>query len=204
MNTYGPSSRPRKPYPLALLNHFTVPFKRSATCAPYFLRIPPEKARFPGPQEMCRNCAAHQGNCQGLASHIAGWDKQGLGSSKMVMGWAFSGYGKPWASYRGHRFSVCVRTSFRTVWWNQAQENAAPEGRPSLAQRAGKGRKKDSSPGGTTEFSRTRFSAAAGFEIRPSALRAASAPTTGCRRSSSRRECAPGAPSLSPLTNRKT
>src|ERR1035437_8006580 len=33
---------------------------------------------------------------------------------------------------------------------------------------------------------------------------AASAPTTGCRRSSSRRECAPGAPSLSPLTNRKT
>src|ERR1035441_1123166 len=38
-----------------------------------------------------------------------------------------------------------------------AQENAAPEGRPSLAQRfsAGKSGKKDSSPGGTTEFSRT-------------------------------------------------
>src|ERR1035437_7423995 len=54
--------------------------------------------------------------------------------------------------------SVCVRTRFRTVWWNQAQENAAPEGRPSLAQRfsAGKSGKKDSSPGGTTEFSRSR------------------------------------------------
>src|SRR5450759_3894480 len=61
------------------------------------------------------------------------------------------------------RFSVCVRTRFRTVWRNQAQENAAPEGRPNLAQRfsAGKSGKKDSSPGGTTEFSRTRFSPAA-------------------------------------------
>jgi hypothetical protein len=52
---------------------------------------------------------------------------------------------------------VCVRTRFRTVWWNQAQENAAPEGRPNLAQRfsAGKSGRVDSSPGGTTEFSRT-------------------------------------------------
>src|ERR1700683_755171 len=33
MNTSGPSSRPRKPYPLALLNHLTVPFSRS-TCVP--------------------------------------------------------------------------------------------------------------------------------------------------------------------------
>src|ERR1700693_2214526 len=33
MNTSGPSSRPRKPYPLALLNHLTVPVRRS-TCAP--------------------------------------------------------------------------------------------------------------------------------------------------------------------------
>lgn len=29
MNTSGPSSRPRKPYPFALLNHLTVPFRRS-------------------------------------------------------------------------------------------------------------------------------------------------------------------------------
>jgi hypothetical protein len=33
-----------------LLNHLTVPFKRS-TCSPFFLRISPEKARFAGPQE---------------------------------------------------------------------------------------------------------------------------------------------------------
>src|ERR1039458_4310784 len=35
----------------------------------------------------------------------------------------------------GERYRGCVRTRFRTVWWNQAQRNAAPEGRPSLAQR---------------------------------------------------------------------
>src|SRR5450759_4299517 len=58
------------------------------------------------------------------------------------------------------RFSVCVRTRFWTVWWKQAQENAAPEGRPRLAQRfsAGKSGRNDSSPGGTTESSRTLFS----------------------------------------------
>src|ERR1019366_2636916 len=71
MNTYGPSSRPRKPYPLALLNHFTVPFKRSATCAPYFLRIPPEKARFPGSarnvQELC--CSLGELSRLGITHH---------------------------------------------------------------------------------------------------------------------------------------
>src|ERR1019366_8174250 len=58
-------------------------------------------------------------------------------------------------------YRVCARTRFRTVWWNQTQENAAPEGRPSLAQRfsAGKSGSNDSSPGGTTEFSRTHYKA---------------------------------------------
>src|SRR6266436_1982126 len=43
MNTSGPSSRPRKPYPLALLNHLTVPFRRS-TCAPlFFCGFPPKR-----------------------------------------------------------------------------------------------------------------------------------------------------------------
>src|ERR1039458_5935929 len=51
MNTSGPSSRPRKPYPLALLNHLTVPFKRS-TCAPSF-RGSPNKPRF---QRSPRKC----------------------------------------------------------------------------------------------------------------------------------------------------
>src|ERR1700686_1154158 len=53
MNTSGPSSRPRKPYPLALLNRLTVPFKRS-TCAPlFFYGFPPKKARFQGPAKKC-------------------------------------------------------------------------------------------------------------------------------------------------------
>jgi hypothetical protein len=58
-------------------------------------------------------------------------------------------------------FSVCVRTRFRPTKWNGLAGNPAPEGRTSLAQRfsAGKSGKKDSSPGGTTEFSRTLFSA---------------------------------------------
>ena len=43
-----------------------------------------------------------------------------------------------------------VRIRFRTLRWNEAQENAAPEGRPNLAQRfsAGKSGRNDSSPGG--------------------------------------------------------
>ena len=60
------------------------------------------------------------------------------------------------------RFSVCVRTGFWAIRWNKELENAAPEGRTNLAQRfsAGKSGKSDLSPGGTTQFSRTRFSAA--------------------------------------------
>src|ERR1019366_10589542 len=60
------------------------------------------------------------------------------------------------------RFRVCVRTRFRAIRWNEAQESPAPEGRTSLAQRfsAGKSGRNQSSPGGTTQFSRTRFSAA--------------------------------------------
>jgi len=54
-------------------------------------------------------------------------------------------------------------------------ENPVPEGRTSLAQRgsAGKSGTNDSSPGGTTEFSRTHFSHAAQSQekTRASALR---------------------------------
>src|SRR5450755_3215759 len=50
MNTSGPSSRPRKPYPLALLNHLTVPFKRS-TCAPLSCGFPPKRRKSEGPQK---------------------------------------------------------------------------------------------------------------------------------------------------------
>src|ERR1035441_3825971 len=57
-------------------------------------------------------------------------------------------------------FSVCVRTGFRATGWDGAPQNPAPEGRPTLAQRfsAGDSGTHDSSPGGTTEFSRTLFS----------------------------------------------
>ena len=60
------------------------------------------------------------------------------------------------------RFSVCVRTDVLAIRWNEELENAAPEGRTNLAQRfsAGKSGKNDLSPGGTTQFSRTHFSAA--------------------------------------------
>ncbi len=56
-------------------------------------------------------------------------------------------------------FGVWVRTGFRAIRWNEAHENPAPEGQPSLAQRvsAGESATNDSSPGGTTEFSRTLF-----------------------------------------------
>src|ERR1017187_8922816 len=58
-------------------------------------------------------------------------------------------------------FSVCVRTGFWAIRWNEELENAAPEGRTNLAQRfsAGKSGKNELSPGGTTQFSRIRFSA---------------------------------------------
>jgi hypothetical protein len=60
------------------------------------------------------------------------------------------------------RFSVCVRTDVLAIRWNEQIENAAPEGRTNLAQRlsAGKSGKNDLSPGGTTQFSRTHFTAA--------------------------------------------
>src|ERR1039458_3144608 len=51
MNTSGPSSRPRKPYPLALLNHLTVPLKRS-TCAPLSCGFP-RKGAISGPAQKC-------------------------------------------------------------------------------------------------------------------------------------------------------
>src|ERR1700730_2779309 len=51
MNTSGPSSRPRKPYPLSLLNHFTVPFRRS-TCAPSWCGSPQKGAN----PEVPRKC----------------------------------------------------------------------------------------------------------------------------------------------------
>src|ERR1039457_6312080 len=61
---------------------------------------------------------------------------------------------------------MCVRTRFRATRWNGLAGNPAPEGRPSLAQRfsAGKSGKKDSSPGGTAEFSRTIFTAGSGAQ----------------------------------------
>src|SRR5271169_7236541 len=72
MNTSGPSSRPRNPYPLALLNHFTVPFRRS-TCALLFLADFPEKGQIPRTRKkLCRHCAADGKDCQGLQSHTGG------------------------------------------------------------------------------------------------------------------------------------
>src|ERR1019366_2535563 len=70
--------------------------------------------------------------------------------SGFVSGYRFSDTAR---SKSNTPLGVCVRTRFRTVWWNQAQENSAPEGRPSLAQRfsAGKSGRNDSSPGGTTD-----------------------------------------------------
>src|SRR5580658_2713139 len=53
MNTSGPSSRPRNPYPFALLNHLTVPFKRSTFAPSLILAEFPEKARFQGPAKKC-------------------------------------------------------------------------------------------------------------------------------------------------------
>jgi len=63
------------------------------------------------------------------------------------------------AALKGRCLNVCVRTSFQASGRDETPENPAPEGRTSLAQRdsAGKSGKKDSSPRGTTEFSRTHF-----------------------------------------------
>jgi hypothetical protein len=57
--------------------------------------------------------------------------------------------------------SVCVRTRCRTTGGEKMPEHRAPEGRSSLAQRfsAGENGRNDSSPGGTTQFSRAHFSA---------------------------------------------
>src|ERR1019366_3778614 len=50
----------------------------------------------------------------------------------------------------------CAQELVPEAWPNEAHDNAAPEGRPNLAQRfsAGKSAPNDSSPGGTTEFLR--------------------------------------------------
>src|ERR1039458_7441768 len=79
------------------------------------------------------------------------------------------------------RFRVRVRTRFRAVRWNEAIQNRAPEGRPNLAQRfsAGENGRNDSSPGGTTEFSRTLFSAAIRSTLMSLAL-AVEATETAC------------------------
>src|SRR5271165_3856982 len=69
MNTSGPSSRPRKPYPLALLNHLTVPFKRS-TCAPLSCGFP-EKAPFGGSAKKCVGIVLLTGGAVKAWSHIA-------------------------------------------------------------------------------------------------------------------------------------
>src|SRR6266576_5296278 len=60
-NTSGPSSRPMKPYPLALLHHFTVPCKRS-TFAPSARSLLAYEAV---PSNLC-HCASGERACQGL------------------------------------------------------------------------------------------------------------------------------------------
>src|SRR5260370_28306798 len=52
MNPSGPSWRPRKPYPLALLNHLTVPFNRSTGAPPLFCEFP-RKGAIPGARKKC-------------------------------------------------------------------------------------------------------------------------------------------------------
>src|SRR5437660_1620778 len=63
--TSGPSSRPMKPYPLALLNHLTVPFRRS-TCAPSG-RHPLLAVRPGTPEPACRFCVTLCGGGRGLS-----------------------------------------------------------------------------------------------------------------------------------------
>src|ERR1700677_273455 len=53
MNTSGPSSRPRKPYPFALLNHLTVPFRRSTFAPLLILLNSPERRDSGGQQKKC-------------------------------------------------------------------------------------------------------------------------------------------------------
>src|SRR6266576_4075316 len=60
-NTSGPSSRPMKPYPLALLNHFPVPCNRS-TSAPSARTLLAHEAV---PSNLC-HCASGERACQGL------------------------------------------------------------------------------------------------------------------------------------------
>ena len=71
MKTSGPSSRPRKTYHLALLNHLTVPFKRS-TFAPLFpADFSPKKAQFPGPAKKCVGIVLLKGCAVKDSSHTA-------------------------------------------------------------------------------------------------------------------------------------
>jgi len=68
-----------------------------------------------------------------------------------------------WVSPSGvERFSVCVRTGLCVARWNKWTNFPVPQGRANLAPRfsAGLGGPKTQSPGGTTQFSRTLFSAA--------------------------------------------
>ena len=48
---------------------------------------------------------------------------------------------------------MCVKATFLAIQYNKTEEERAPEGRPTLAQRfsAGKTATNDSSPGGTTD-----------------------------------------------------
>src|SRR5258708_7049675 len=77
MNTSGPSSRPRKPYPLALLNHLTVPFRRS-TCAPLFFADFPLKGAIPGARKKCVGIVLLTGGTVKTVDYMARGCGQGL------------------------------------------------------------------------------------------------------------------------------
>src|SRR5450631_3393304 len=94
MNTSGPSSRPRKPYPLALLNHLTVPFKRS-TCAPPLFADFPRKGAIPGGRK----------NCVGIVLLTGGTVKARCHTSVVV--------GRGWRDgYRGRLLSPWKNSGF--------------------------------------------------------------------------------------------
>ena len=76
--------------------------------------------------------------------------------------WTFSAASPtapPWAN-KNTGLSVCARTRFWPNRWDRIALILAPEGRLTIARRfsAGKSEREDSSPGGTTESSRTHFS----------------------------------------------
>ena len=68
----------------------------------------------------------------------------------------------PVEALKGRDFRVCVRAYFVIIEWNGPCENQAPEGaaQVSPARQRWESGKKDSSPGGTAEFSHRLFSPA--------------------------------------------